>query len=120
MTQQIAINVYTLANATAEVLPKRGVNFNGLQATAGEACIGVADHLIEVGTNGRVVTGITGIWETGAAVDAATENRLMVDADGRVIPFVAGGAVVGRLMRAQTAAAAGEFVEVFIVNQGEA
>lgn len=112
--QQIGILVMTVT-PVAEIAAKRGVTFAGAQAVAGEACMGVSDQKIEAGVNGKVITGLTGIWEAGAAIPAATTD-LQVDANGRVIPLT-GGAVVGKLVAGQEASAAGEFVEVFIINQ---
>ncbi len=109
--QQVGCLVITVTPA-ATIAAKRGVNFSAAQATAGEACIGVADTEILAGDNGRVIVGVTGIWETGAVIDG-TENRLMTDATGRVIPWTAGNNVCARLKPGVTAAAAGEFIEVF-------
>lgn len=111
MSQQVSCLVMTV-NATADIIAKRGVNFAGAQAVAGEACMGVADTEILTGDNGRVIIGVTAIWEAGAVVDG-TENRLMTDADGRVIPWTAGNNVCARLKPGVTATGAGEMIEVF-------
>ncbi|MGL4618874.1 MAG: hypothetical protein ACRCZS_07430 [Chroococcidiopsis sp.] len=53
--------------------------------------------------------------EAGAACDG-TENRLMTDATGRFIPWTTGNNVAARLVRGQTATAAGQFVEAYLVK----
>jgi len=117
MTQQVNILTLSLTNNSATTITaKRGVNWAGAQAVAGEACMGVANADIEVGVNGTINLGPTVIWEVGAAIDGV-ENRLMTDADGRLIPWTAGSAVVARTWKGQTATVAGQFLEVFVVNQ---
>jgi len=114
MTQQVSTLVYAVT-PTSQILAKRGVTFAGEQATAGQACMGVADTLIEAGVTGRVNLGPTAIWETGALI-TGTENRLMADANGRVITWTTGNAVVAKRIKGRTSAGAGEMMEVFVIQ----
>lgn len=114
MTQQVSILTYH-ATPVADIAAKRGVTFAGEQATAGQACMGVANAKIEAGTTGKVNLGPTAIWETGAAI-TGTELRLMADANGRVITWTTGNAVVAKRIKGRTAAGAGEMMEVFVIQ----
>lgn len=107
-------NIVSTVVATGAIAPKRGVNFSGAQATAGQACIGVADTAIAIGDAGRVVMGMTAFWEAGAVIDG-TENRLMTDAEGRVIPWTSTNNVCARLVPGVTAGGAGEIILVYPV-----
>lgn len=103
--------------AQGTITAKRGVTFAGTQATdgtsnAGDPCIGVADHGAVSGDALRVIRGETAMWESGAAINGAVKT-LKTDSVGRVIPTSGGGdKVVAILCPGQTAAGAGEFIEV--------
>lgn len=114
MSQQLSTLVTTVVPTVATIAAKRGVNFSGEQAVAGEACIGVSDTEILANNAGRVVMGVTAIWEAGAVIDG-TENRLMTDATGRVVPWVATNNVCARLKPGVAAGGAGELIEVYPV-----
>lgn len=112
-SQQTATQVITI-QAAAAILPKRFVGWNDQQAGAGVAVKGVSDHGIAANDTGRIVYGITAMVESGAAVDGV-ETRLMSDAQGRAIPWVTGNTVAARFKRGQTATAAGQLIEVFVL-----
>jgi len=103
--------------ATGTILPKRGVSRLAAQATANQPIIGFSDHKVEVDEALRLNEGPTSMAESGAAIDG-TERRLIMDAQGRVIPWTTGGVVAALLQPGQTATAAGESIEVRpVVNQ---
>ena len=111
-SQQTGTQTITI-QAAADIPMKRFVGWNDQTATAGAAVKGVSDHVIKSGENGRLIYGITAMVESGAAVDG-TETRLASDASGRVIPYTS-GAVAARFKRGQTATAAGQLIEVFLL-----
>lgn len=111
--QQIATRVMTVTPA-APITAKRGVTYDEAQAGANSVIMGIADENIPADSNGRVVLGESAIAETGAAIDGS-ESRLMTDSQGRFIPWTSGSNIAARLRKGQTATAAGQFVEVFIV-----
>jgi hypothetical protein len=118
MASQVSVLVYWAQPKLNDIAAKRGVTFAGEQATAGQGCMGVSDSKIEKDTNGKVNCGITAVWETGAAIPAGADDRLMVDAQGRIIPFSSTPAtnqVVAKRLRGQTATAAGQEMEVFVI-----
>ena len=113
--QQIATRVVSVV-PSGTITRKRFVNFSWAQAGAGESILGVADEQIEPGIAGRVIVGETAIVESGAAINGS-ETRLMSDAQGRVIVWTTGNTIAGRLVRGQTATAAGQFVEVYLFSR---
>lgn len=112
--QQIATRVLTVVPA-ADITAKRVVTYGWAQAddATEDNVLGIADEDILAGDAGRVIVGETAIAEAGAAIDG-TEQRLMVDAQGRLIPWVATNIVAAILVPGQTAIAAGQFVEVYL------
>jgi hypothetical protein len=77
--------------------------------------LGVADENITAGLPGRVIRGETAFVEAGAAIDG-TEQRLQTDSAGRAITWTSGQNVSAYLVPGQTATAAGQFVEVYLVQ----
>jgi Uncharacterized conserved protein (DUF2190) len=112
--QQLATRVVTVVAAGA-LTAKRGVLNSGLIAGANAIILGVADHDAAIGEATRVVVGESAIVEVGAACDGV-ENRLMTDATGRFIPWTATNNIAARLVLGQTATAAGQFVEAYLVK----
>lgn len=112
-TQQTATQVFTL-QAAANITQKRFIGWNDQMATAGVPIKCVSDHNIASGDSGRVIWGITAMVESGAAVDGV-EPRLMSDAQGRAVPWTTGNTVAARFKRGQTATAAGQLIEVFVL-----
>jgi surface antigen len=117
--QQRATRTVTVVPA-ANILAKRFVTMAWAQAgaNAGAATtplLGVADENITAGLPGRVIRGETAIVEAGAAIDGE-EGRLQTDSVGRVIEWASGQNVVGYLVPGQTATAAGQFVEIYLVQ----
>jgi hypothetical protein len=112
MTQQGTSRLSIVA--TSAIAKGRCVNWNGAQAGAGEAIIGIADYPAVLGDAVRIIPpGLTADAEAGAAING-TERRLATDANGRLIPWTA-GIVAARLVpktAANVAGAAGDFVEV--------
>ena len=132
------IEVLSLAIvATTAVTARRGVGFDGAQATVQGAKIqGIAYTAAAIGDSLRLTAAGTAIVEAGAAI--AVGQSLIVDAQGRAIPStgslaVAAGAVAvtstaanGAILTGgdspeyvfgdalEAAAAAGDFVEVFL------
>jgi len=105
--------------AAGTIAAKRGVAIDGTQAadgvaSAGVVIIGFADHAAVVGDMVRINRSPTSMAETGAACDG-TENRLKTDTLGRVIPWTSGSIVAARLRPGETAAAAGQLIEVIPV-----
>lgn len=114
--QQIATRTVTTV-PTVDIPAKRAISFTYGLPTAGGAILGIADHNLEANVAGRVIVGESAICETGAAVDAATETRVMVDAQARMITWTAGNTIAGRLVPGQSATAAGQFVEVYLYSR---
>jgi hypothetical protein len=117
-SQQNASLVISL-KATAAIVQKRAVSRAGVQAndgtsSAGVNIIGIADENIAVGETGRVAIGPTAMAEAGAVINGS-EARLKTDSLGRLIPWTSGSIVAAILKPGQTAAAAGEIVEVIPV-----
>ncbi len=112
-SQQIGTQTITI-QAAAAIPAKRFVGWNDQVATAGAAVKGVSDHAIAINENGRLIYGVTAMVESGAAIDGV-ETRLASDAQGRAVPF-ATGLVAARFKRGQTATAAGQLIEVFIIR----
>jgi hypothetical protein len=110
MAQQ-ATRVLTVV-ATGTIMKGRAVTWNGAQAGAGAAIIGIADHNAVATDALRVIAGASADAEAGAVIDGV-ETRLATDAQGRLIPWTA-GIVAARLLPkpGNTASAAGIFVEV--------
>jgi hypothetical protein len=109
--QQIATRVVTVT-PSANITAKRAVTMAHAQAGANSVILGIADEDILAGTSGRVVLGETAIAEAGAAINGS-EQRLMTDAQGRLIPWTATNVVAAILKPGQTASTAGQFVEVY-------
>ena len=102
--------------AQGTIAKGRGVTWAGTQANdgasaAGVPIMGIADHAVVAGEALRVIFAVSAMAESGAALDGV-ENRLKTDAQGRLIPWTAGSIVAARLLPGQTAAGAGEYVEV--------
>jgi hypothetical protein len=120
MAQQTSIVLSILT--TGAIAGGRGVTFAGAQATdgvssAGQACCGFSYAAAAAGEALAVVVGGSVEAEAGAAIDG-TESRLKTDSLGRVIPWTTTGDIVAaRLLsvRANTASAAGQFVQVIPV-----
>lgn len=118
---QQATNVSTVV-AAGTIAAKRFVTRTATQAndgtsSAGVAVIGVADHAVVTGEALRLLEGPTVMVEAGAAIDG-TERRIKTDANGRAIPWTAGGIVAALLQPGQTVTAVGELIEVrVVVNQ---
>lgn len=113
-SQQASVTFSIVAQGS--IAKGRGVAWSGTQANdgvsaAGVPIMGIADHAAVQGEALRVVFAVSAMAESGAAIDG-TENRLKTDAQGRLIPWTNGSVVAARLMPGQTAAAAGEYVEV--------
>lgn len=109
--QQIATRVVTVT-PTSDITAKRAVTMAHVQAGANSVILGIADETILTGTSGRVILGETAIAEAGAAINGS-EQRLMTDAQGRLIPWTSTNVVAAILKPGQTATAAGQFVEVY-------
>ena len=106
-----------VANVTpaVDIPPHRFVNWSWAQAGADDDCMGVSREKLEAGYPGVVVLGETAIVEAGTAIDGAV-IQLKSDATGRAIEATNGDAVQAVLKPGQTAAAAGEFIEVYLTN----
>jgi hypothetical protein len=112
---QQATQVMTIV-AQGSITMKRGVALDGTQAGAGVRCFGPADHGGLQGEAIRVVTGVSAMWESGAAINGSVRT-LKTDAQGRVIPTSDPEDVVcAILLPGQTASGAGEFPEVMPVR----
>jgi hypothetical protein len=116
--QQIATRVVTVT-PSANITAKRAVTMAHAQAGANSVILGIADEEILAGTSGRVVLGETAIAEAGAAINGS-EQRLMTDAQGRLIPWTSTNVVAAILKPGQTASAAGQFVEVYPLSLSSA
>ncbi|QBQ73063.1 hypothetical protein kac65v162_gp031 [Nodularia phage vB_NspS-kac65v162] len=114
-SQQRATRTITVKPA-AEIAAKRAVTFAHAQAGANAtAILGIANEKIVAGFPGLVIRGETAIAEAGAAIDGIVPD-LMTDAQGRLITWLTGNTVVARLVPGQTAAAAGDQIEVYLVQ----
>lgn len=134
--QQIELLSLSIATTSA-VTARRGVGFDGAQATVqGQKIQGIAYTDAAVGDELRLTSAGTAIVEAGAAINVG--DSLIVDAQGRAIPStgkleVAAGATAvtssaanGAILTGgdspeyvfgdalEAAAAAGDFVEVFL------
>lgn len=106
--QSISVLALTLG-LTGTVVANRFVTGAGVQTAAGGNALGVAVTDGVAGENIPVTHLGTEIVEAGAVIAA---NALVEsDASGRAIPHSA-GTILGRMAPTQSAAAAGEFVEV--------
>lgn len=97
--------------ATAAIVAQRFVGFTGAQAGAGLNARGVAQEAAAIGNQFSVDVIGTTVVEAGAAIAAGA--LIECDATGRAITHAA-GVVLGRLAPGESAAAAGEFVEVVL------
>lgn len=138
MSQQ-GIALLTLSVvASGAIAAYRGVGFNQAQATvAGQKIMGISRRPGATGADLEVVTKGTAVAETGAAIAAGV--ALAMDASGRVVTatalqVAAGGVavtstaangavlsggeppqfIVGYSLPNQTAAGAGEFIEILL------
>lgn len=116
--QQIATRLVTVT-PTADITAKRAVNMAHAQAGANSVILGIADETILAGTSGRVIVGETAIAEAGAAIDG-TNQRLMTDSLGRLVPWTSTNVVAAILKPGQTATAAGQFIEVYPLSLSSA
>lgn len=114
-SQQRATRTITVKPA-ADIASKRAVTFAHAQAGANAAAIlGIANEKIVAGFPGLVIRGETAIAEAGAAIALDVVN-LMTDSVGRLITHTGENNVVARLVPGQSAAAAGDYVEVYPVQ----
>lgn len=117
--QQRATRTITVVPA-ATITAKRFVTMAHTQAVANAGAattplLGVADETITAGNAGRVIRGETAFVEAGAAINGA-EQRLQTDSSGRAIVWTTDQNVAAYLVPGQTATAAGQFVEVYLVQ----
>lgn len=101
-------------SAAGAIAAKRFVSHTVTQAGAGVTTIGVAENAVESGEDLPVIVVGTSVIEAGAAIDG-TVRGVESDASGRAIPLNT-GKLAGVLMPGQTASAAGEFVEILVVQ----
>lgn len=82
-------------------------------SSAGEHILGFAYENIGAGETGNCTTGESAIARAGAEIDGS-EQRLKTAAGGALIPWTTSGDIVAALLRpGQTAAAAGDLIEVY-------
>lgn len=110
MPQAINGTVITMI-AQSAVGKYLAVNAAGAPAASGIYGITLADAA--AGQAVPVVLSGTAIATAGAAIPAGTAT-LICDANGRVVPGGAANACVGRLCQGQSAAAAGDLVEIIV------
>lgn len=115
MTAQSQPTRTATVTPAAAITKFRFVTWAWAQATADADCMGVASTNIEAGIPGLVVMGETAIVEAGAAINGSV-NVLKSDSQGRAIAATAGDAVQAVLKPGQTAAAAGNLIEVYLTN----
>ncbi|ALY07481.1 hypothetical protein 2AV2_29 [Nodularia phage vB_NpeS-2AV2] len=114
-SQQRATRTITV-NSAADIAAKRAVTFAHAQAEANAtAILGIANEKIVAGFPGLVIRGETAIAEAGAAINGSVPD-LMTDSVGRLVVWTTGNTVVARLVPGQTAAAAGDYIEVYPVQ----
>lgn len=100
--------------ATAIVAINRFVGAGtGALAAAAANAYGVSEASAVAGERFAVTTHGSAVVETGAAIAAGA--LVEADATGRAITRAA-GAILGRLAPGQVATAAGQFVEVILIN----
>ena len=113
MTRQ-ALSLYagtiTAAGAIAEC---RFVGYDQAQSGAAENTLGVSGTSALVGEDLTVTYIGTAVVESGAALVAGA--AVETDASGRAVTQSA-GPTVGRVMPGQPASAAGEFVEILLIQ----
>jgi hypothetical protein len=105
------IKGFTAAGAIAA---KRFVTRTITQAGAGVSTLGVSDYEAAIKENISVIVLGTALVEAGAAIDG-TAWAVESDAQGRAIPKNT-GKTAGLLMPGSTATAAGQFVEILVVQ----
>lgn len=91
----------------------QAIGWNCQVAGANAAIMGIADHDFVAGDAIRLIVGVSADALSGAAIDG-TENRLMTNASGKLIPWVTGNTIAARLIikPGNTATGADQFVEV--------
>lgn len=107
----VLIKGYLAAGAIAA---KRFVTPALTQAGAGVSTIGVSDYEGAIGDDFSIIVIGTAVVEAGAAIDG-TVRAVESDAQGRAIPKNT-GKTAGILMPGQTATAAGQSVEILVVQ----
>lgn len=117
--QQRATRTATVV-PTANIVAKRFVTLAWTQAVANAGAVttpllGVSNENIKAGNAGLVIRGETAIVESGGTIDGL-EARLQTDANGCAIVWLTGQNVAAYLVPGQTATAAGQFVEVYLVQ----
>lgn len=99
--------------AAGAVAVARFVTPTGTQAGAAANTYGVSEMAAAIGERVAVTSHGTAVVESGAAIAAGA--LVETDALGRAVTRAA-GAIVGRLAPGQVATAAGQFVEVILIN----
>lgn len=100
--------------ASGAIAAKRFVTHARAQAGAGVAVWGVSEYEAADGEDCAVVVLGTAIVETGAAINGSVRG-VESDAQGRAIPRNT-GKLAGFLAPDQTATAAGQFVEILVIQ----
>lgn len=101
--------------AAGVIVAKRFVTPALTQAGAGVSTIGVSDYeAAAIGDDFSIIIIGTAVVEAGAAIDG-TVRSVESDAQGRAIPRST-GKIAGILMPGQTATAAGQTVEILVVQ----
>lgn len=109
-----SLNLLTFSmTALGVIAANRFVTTTGAQAGAAANTYGVAEASAVGGEKLAVTSHGTAVVEAGAAIAAGA--LVETDATGRAITRAA-GPIVGRLAPGQSAAAAGAFVEVILIN----
>jgi hypothetical protein len=113
MAEQQTCTLYYTVVATGNLTRGCGIGWDGALPAAGASIQGIANTNIATGFVGQCNVGPTSIAIAGAVLTTAN-LELQVDAQGRFIPKAA-GKTVAMLKAGQTAAAAGELIEVIPV-----
>lgn len=112
MKQEITLLKITLT-ATAALLANRFVSISGGVPAAAANSYGVTDSDAAVGAKVAIKSHGTAMVETGGAIAAGA--LIETDNQGRAITRNA-GAILGRLAPGEVATAAGQIVEVILIN----
>jgi hypothetical protein len=112
----------SLAFAVTPAVPSRGlaVTFGSdeyhaaLAATAGEQCIGLIEEDVIAGLPAAIIEFGQGVAQIGANVAAG--QPLAVNANGLLVPAVAGQSVVAISLEAQNYVSPGSFAAVFVLG----